>query len=252
MDLTQTPSAPWRRVQVVPQTESTNSDLVRQARAAAPGGEVLVAWEETVGRVRLDRSWSSPPGTSVSMSFLVRPARPQPEWGLLPLVTGLGVADALIGLGAAAVLKWPNDVLLATDQDRKVCGILAEVVSTPTPGVVVGLGINIRQTRDQLPVDTATSLRLVGVEASREQVAQVVLDAVGAVYREWEASGWATLGASYRRRCVTIGSQVRVLLPGAQVVEGEAVAVLDDGRLQLRTSDGLATYAAGDVQHVRA
>ena len=132
MDLTQTPSAPWRRVQVVPQTESTNSDLVRQARAAAPGGEVLVAWEQTVGRGRLDRSWSSPPGTSVSMSFLVRPARPQPEWGLLPLVTGLGVADALIGLGAAAVLKWPNDVLLATDQDRKVCGILAEVVSTPT------------------------------------------------------------------------------------------------------------------------
>ncbi|MDO5286110.1 MAG: biotin--[acetyl-CoA-carboxylase] ligase [Actinomycetia bacterium] len=249
---TQTPSAPWQRVTVVEQTESTNSDLAQAARSGAGTGEVLVAWEQTVGRGRLDRSWSSPPGTSVSLSFLVRPGQPQEQWGLLPLVTGLGVADALDGLGVAAVLKWPNDVLLPADKERKVCGILAEGVGGPEPGVVVGLGVNVHQRRDQLPVDTATSLHLAGLEVSREQVVRAVLDGIGAAYLAWEADGWAAVGPRYRRRCVTIGRQVRVLLPGDQQVAGEVVSVLDDGRIQLRTGGRLVAYAAGDVQHVRA
>lgn len=105
---------PWT-VDVVETTGSTNADLAERARAGAPGWTAMVAGEQTAGRGRLTRRWSSPPGTSVSLSVLLRPSRPVNEWGLLPLITGLGVALAVVDLGAGADLKWPNDVLLPDD-----------------------------------------------------------------------------------------------------------------------------------------
>lgn len=239
--------AGWQ-VDGVPSTGSTNADLAVRARAGASSYTALVAGEQTAGRGRMTRSWSSPQGTSVSLSVLVRPGRPTGEWGLLPLLTGLGVARAVRALGAEAVLKWPNDVLLPADEERKVCGILAEVVATPTPGVVVGMGVNVGQRRDDLPVETATSLRLVGVEVTRPAVVQALLEHLGTVYRRWDADGWPAVRGEYETSCVTLGRQVRVELPDGRTVTGIASAVLDDGRIVV----GGQAFAAGDVHHLRA
>jgi len=177
-------------VEVVDTTGSTNADLAVRARAGAPDWQALVAGEQTAGRGRLTRAWSSPQGTSISLSVMLRPTRPISEWGLIPLITGLGVARAVESLGAQAVLKWPNDVLLPADDERKVCGILAEVVSGPTPGVVVGVGVNVSQDRGEFPVDTGTSLRLVGVAVTRPQVVTAVLEQLAELWRAQAPLGW--------------------------------------------------------------
>ena len=242
---------PWL-VEVVESTGSTNADLAVRARAGVPSWGALVSEEQTAGRGRLTRTWSSPPGTSISMSVLLRPTRPIAEWGLIPLITGLGVARAVESLGAQAVLKWPNDVLLPADDERKVCGILAEVVSGSTPGVVVGMGVNVSQDRGEFPVDTATSLRLVGVTVTRPQVVTAVLDQLGELYERWDRYGWAAVKDSYESVCVTLGRTVRVELPDGTSVPGVAQSITDDGRLLVMTASGERAFAAGDVHHVRS
>ena len=100
---------------------------------------------------------------------------PPDHGGWVPLLTGLAVSRALSEVaGVQARLKWPNDVLVAEDGWRKVCGVLCELHPV---GVVVGIGINVDQRREELPVDTATSLRLCGVPGvRREQLIPAVLD----------------------------------------------------------------------------
>ena len=239
-------------VEVVDTTGSTNADLAVRARAGAPDWQALVAGGQTAGRGRLTRTWSSPQGASISLSVLLRPTRPISEWGLIPLITGLGVARAVESLGAQAVLKWPNDVLLPADDERKVCGILAEVVSGPTPGVVVGMGVNVSQARDEFPVETATSLRLVGVTVTRPQVVRAVLGQLAELYETWDTYGWAALTNSYESVCVTLGRTVRVELPDSTAVLGTASSISGDGRLLVRTTSGERAFAAGDVHHVRS
>jgi len=242
---------PWT-VEVVDTTGSTNADLAERARTGAPGWTALVAGEQTAGRGRLTRTWSSPQGTSISLSVMLRPTRPISEWGLIPLITGLGVARAVESLGAQAVLKWPNDVLLAEDDERKVCGILAEVVSGPTPGVVVGMGVNIGQARGEFPVDTATSLRLVGVTVTRPQVVMAVLGQLAELYETWDSYGWAAVKDSYESACITLGRSVRVELPDGTAVLGTVSSISDDGRLIVMTTSGPRAFAAGDVHHLRS
>ncbi len=116
----------WQHVDVVASTGSTNADLARQSREGAPAGRVLVSGHQSAGRGRLARRWEAPPDTSVACSVLVAPRRPMPEWGWLPLLVGMAVADGVrAATGLDARLKWPNDVLV---NERKLCGILCESV----------------------------------------------------------------------------------------------------------------------------
>ena len=133
-----------------------------------------------------------------------------------------------------------------------MCGILAEVVSGPTPGVVVGMGVNVSQARDEFPVETATSLRLVGVTVTRPQVATAVLEQLAGLYETWESYGWAVIRYSYESACITLGRSVRVELPDGTSVPGLAESITDDGRLQMMTTTGPRTFAAGDVHHLRS
>lgn len=241
---------PWK-VEVVGSTGSTNADLVMRARGGADGWQALVADVQTAGRGRLTRTWSSQRDTSVSMSVLLRPSRPVSEWALLTHLAGLAVAQAVEKLGAQAVLKWPNDVLLLADEEKKVCGTLAELVPGPTPAVVIGMGINAFQTRGELPVETATSLLLAGVSVTRPQVVTAVLEELAELYEGWELYGWGQIKDSYRRHCITLGRTVRVELPDGTAVSGVAQAICDDGRLQVMTASGPQVFAAGDVHHLR-
>ena len=248
------PASRWRITRIA-QTGSTNADLRVLALAGQAEGAVLLADTQTAGRGRLDRDWVSPPGASISCSVLLRPEVPGERWVWLPLLAGIAVAD---GVRAACPelrprLKWPNDVLLG---ELKVCGILAEVVLGAGSAVILGFGINVNLDADQLPVPTATSLRLEsGTPVDREAVIDAVLAELATRYADWvrhdgdpAASG---LAAAYRERCATIGWQVRVERPGATPLIGQAVAVGDDGRLVVRDERVDHRLAAGDVVHVR-
>ncbi len=171
---------PYRYVE---ETESTQALLVSDD----PEGAVAVADHQTAGRGRLGRRWTAPPGTAIQASVLLRPAA-----GLaiqqLSLVTGLAVAETVeLALDLSAQIKWPNDVMV---NRRKIAGILAEARDGL---VVVGIGLNVNQTREQLPADAslpAASLRTVdGVERDRAPLLADLLDRLERHYDAWAAGG---------------------------------------------------------------
>ena len=288
--LTAGPSSAWRSLDVVTETGSTNADLAERARAGEPEGAVLVAEVQNAGRGRRDRTWTAPPRAGLAVSVLLRPgthAVPADRWSWLTLLAGVAVTDALIRVcGLPATLKWPNDVLVpipGSTEFGKVAGLLAEVVLTDGPGddgsgpapgatgsaVVIGLGLNVSQDVDELPVPTATSLKLAGSAITdRDTVLRAVLRSLADRYRDFTETAsitappaaapvWSTgLAAVYRERCSTIGQLVRAHLPDGTTLEGLADGVDDEGRLLVREQPegpGRQVHAlsAGDVVHIR-
>jgi len=209
--------------------------------ASMPEGAIAVAGVQTAGRGRFGRTWEAPPGTAVLVSVLLRPPaeRRTPE---LSLVAGIAVADALEELtGLSVQIKWPNDVML---RRMKVAGILAEA----RDGIVVlGIGVNVNQEREQLP-ERAGSLRTVaGREWDREAVLGAVLDALGRRYEEWLAGG---LDAVYE------GLGPRDFLRGRPVsvdgTSGTAVKIDREGRLEIAVGHGeVVVVESGEVTYDR-
>lgn len=249
-----TPGGLWTRLDVVSETGSTNVDLAARARAGEASGTVLVADHQTAARGRQGRSFLTPDGASVIVSLLVRPHEvAMSRWTWLPLLGGLAVVEALRrAADVPALLKWPNDVLI---DGQKICGILAERVETPDgPSCVIGLGLNVYLSEAELPVSTATSLQLLVPDRipRRDTLIITILRAFELLFDHWQASDDdAAFAAAYEARSATVGRRVRVILAGDRVVEGEAEAIDHDGQLIVRTADGLKTFSAGDVIHLR-
>jgi BirA family biotin operon repressor/biotin-[acetyl-CoA-carboxylase] ligase len=245
-------------LRVVAETGSTNADVSELAMAGAPEGTMVVAEHQIAGRGRLDRTWSSPPRSSLMFSVLLRPTEvPARRWPWLPLLTGCAVVEALAATaGVEPSLKWPNDVLL---DGRKLCGILLERVETSTgPAAVVGVGLNVTAVGDELPATTATSLRTAGASTTDRATLLIgLVRTLEALYGGWRGAGGdpetdgGGLRAAYRRRCATVGREVRVQMGPDRFVEGVAEDVDVDGRLVVRTADGDRALGAGDVVHVR-
>jgi BirA family biotin operon repressor/biotin-[acetyl-CoA-carboxylase] ligase len=203
-------------------------------------GATAICDEQTAGRGRLGRAWEAPPGTAILCSVLLRP----PAAGNvaeLSLVGGLAVAETVeTATRLAAQIKWPNDVLL---NRRKVAGVLAEA----SDGVVVlGIGLNVNQTRDQLPTEATVApgslLTADGIRRERAPlVADVLLQLEGA-YERWREGG---LDALYD------GLGARDFLRGRRVVvdgeTGTGVAVDRRGRLEVEIGGTRRLIESGEV-----
>ncbi|GHE33908.1 biotin--[acetyl-CoA-carboxylase] ligase [Streptomyces vinaceus] len=248
----------WTSLEVVASTGSTNTDLAARA-GGLPEGAVLVAEEQTAGRGRLDRSWVAPPRSGLFFSVLLKPGDsvPQERWGWLTLLAGVAAASGLSrAAGVDTVLKWPNDLLVHVNgEERKTGGILAERVGD---GVVIGIGLNVTLTEDELPVPEAGSLVLAKATVTdREPLLKAVLRALEQWYGDWRAAGGdpaaSGLQEAYAADCVTLGRHVRADLPGGRTLTGTAEAVDADGRLVVRTAEGEhEAVGAGDVVHLRS
>ena len=245
----------WRSLEVVEEIGSTNAELIGRARdpedGGAPEGTVLVAEHQVTGRGRLDRVWTSPPRAGLTVSFLLRPDVPAARKGWLSLLTGVALAESVAEVtGVLPSLKWPND-LLAGD-GRKLAGILAEAGGK---SVVVGTGLNVSTTAEELP-ETGTSLtRITGGTVDRGTLLLAFLRAVERRYRRWvEVLGdpvSSGLAQDYLAWSSTVGSTVSVSLPDGSTLDGVAQAVDWDGRLVVATPAGTVELASGDVRHVR-
>ncbi len=219
---------------------------------------------QTGGRGRLGRTWTVPDRASIAVSAIV-PLADSSALGWVPLLAGLALARAIdavtrrAGTPLTPRLKWPNDVLVAEDDHRKVSGILCELVQLANgPGVVVGTGVNVHQTRDELPVETATSLDLCGAHVKREDLVvaylrelQRLLKPLGEGTADDRREALEHGRAAYVQACSTIGRTVQVHLPGGVIAEGVAAEVDASGALVVDTAAGRRTFAAGDVVHVR-
>ncbi|WKU04166.1 biotin--[acetyl-CoA-carboxylase] ligase [Micromonospora sp. HUAS LYJ1] len=266
------PLGPWRRLDLRPETGSTNADAADAARAGEPEGLVVVAERQTAGRGRRGRAWQSPPRAGLATSVLLRPgeAVTDRDWppaaptgyGWLPLLAGVALVEAVSRLAELdAGLKWPNDLLIG---DAKCAGILAEAVpaggAAEPPAIVLGIGLNVTLRADELPANPtglpATSLQLAGATATdRDPLLRALLRALADWYDRWRLAGGDAdacgLRAAYLASCVTVGRRVRVLLPDGTDLTGLATGVDPDGHLLVDTAAGERRLAAGDVLHLR-
>jgi BirA family biotin operon repressor/biotin-[acetyl-CoA-carboxylase] ligase len=250
------PDALWTAIDVKERTGSTNADVAAEARAGTAEGLVVVAEQQTAGRGRLDRQWESPPRAGIALSVLLRPTGvPVTRLGWLPLLAGVALVETVRRQAELdAVLKWPNDLLV---DDRKCAGILAEAVPEPTPAVVLGIGLNVTLSADELPRPDATSLVLAGAaHTDRDPLIRALLRELADWYRRWSDVGGdperSGLRDGYRLYCGTLGRQVEVALPGGGTLSGTASDVDSEGRLVVTAADGsLTAVAAGDIVHVR-
>ncbi len=237
-------------VDVVEESASTNVDLLARAASGAAEGSVLTAEFQSAGRGRLDRTWTSPPRAGLAVSVLLRPPVPMAQWGWLPLLAGVALCDAV---GEAAALKWPNDLVLGAAA-RKAAGIL---VQAEGDAAVVGIGVNVTLTADELPTAQATSLLLEeGAEPDRTELLSRLLISLAGRYQDWVDTGGdpdaCGLRAAYLARCRTIGQEV--VVTGGRVGElvGRATGIDDAGRLLLSTAQGQRVISVGDITHLRA
>lgn len=255
------PGGPCARFTITERAGSTNADLTRQA-GQLPDWSVLVTEHQEQGRGRLGRDWHTPARAALTFSLLVRPAPvPAAGWSWGTLLMALAVTRVLRRVaGLDAATKWPNDVLvrpLPHGQRRKVAGILAELVPGPDPALVIGVGLNITQTADELPVPTATSLASAhAATTDRNVLLRAILREFKLIDDEWRRTSGdltaAGLLAQVQEACCTIGEPVRVSLPGGRPgLAGVAEGVDGSGRLLVRTRRGLEAVSAGDVVHVR-
>jgi BirA family biotin operon repressor/biotin-[acetyl-CoA-carboxylase] ligase len=169
---------PYTFVESTPSTQRLLGD-------ADSEGTTVATDHQTAGRGRLGRAWEDVPGRSILMSVLLRPTVPMPLWPELSLVAGEAVAAALREAGVDASLRHPNDVVVA---GRKLVGVLPEASSAR---VILGIGVNVNQTEDELPRDTVkppTSLRVeLGREVERAPLLASILLELERGYDRWLA-----------------------------------------------------------------
>ena len=234
----------------VPQCGSTNVEAVALARTGAPHGMVVVAEQQGAGRGRRGRVFESPPG-GLYLSVVLRPPLPPQQAFRLTLCGALAVQRAVAAHGVAALVKWPNDVMVA---GRKLSGVLTELSADAEriQHAVVGVGVNADTRADQFPEalrGVATSLRMeTGQPVPRVGLLVDVLAQMTAWYRQSLGNFPAVIEAA--RRCShTLGQKIRVT-DGDAVVEGEAVDLDDEGALLVRTAHGVRRIFSGDVEPV--
>jgi BirA family biotin operon repressor/biotin-[acetyl-CoA-carboxylase] ligase len=168
---------PYRYAEVCPSTQ-------RLLKPGDPEGTTAVAEEQTEGRGRLGRRWHAPARTSILVSVLLRPDVDAARLPELTLVAGRAVAAAIAAETALQpTLKFPNDVLVS---GRKVAGILAE---SSEGRVVLGIGVNVNQSPDELPPETEiapSALRIeTGRELERAPLLVAILEQLETRYDEW-------------------------------------------------------------------
>lgn len=142
--------------------ESTQIIAHQLARDGEPEGTAVIAHQQTKGKGRLGRRWQSPSGAGLWFSLILRPETSLESVAQITLVSAAAVAKTLTSFGYEPTIKWPNDVLI---KGKKVCGILTELHGDMdhVKYIVMGIGINVRQSHDQFDseiADKATSLYL--------------------------------------------------------------------------------------------
>jgi len=237
------------------ETGSTNRDLLALSESKNhPEFFTLTTEFQSAGRGRLDRKWKAESGSSVMASVLVRPTFGQPSGiGWLSLMMAEAIRSALAELGLSPKIKWPNDVLV---DGKKVSGVLAEA-NQDLSAVVVGFGINVNQTLQELPTTTATSLLVLNASSlDRDQLLAKTITHFKKLYLDLAAAGGDASSSGLRSKILaasaTLGELVEVSFPDGSSAIGEAVDIDDQGRLEVKTSSKTLLVSAGDVLHLRS
>lgn len=222
------------------ETGSTNFEAVELGKKGAPHGTLVVADAQSVGRGRLGRHWDSPAGRGLYFSLLLRPDLEAAQAPLTTLAAGLGLVQAIRGLGIRdLILKWPNDLMVAK---KKLGGILTEMYHSGSKVgfIVVGVGINVSQAAADFSIDVAplaTSLRQLDKEIDRADLLQRLIPAVLGEVNRLAREGAASLIQRWERDSGMLGLEVAFECDGRRD-EGRVLGLAPDGKLRVAGSGG--------------
>ena len=241
-----------RRVHYYESAESTNTLALAMGNAGASAGTVLVAETQTKGRGRLGKEWSSPAGTGLYCTLLLRPALPLLQLSRITLAAGLAAARAIDEVsGVVSAIKWPNDILI---HGRKVAGILAEcdMSGGAAPLVALGIGINLRTNLEQCPPEVrsrATSLLIAGgTIIGKGRMLVALLNRIEQVIVRLEEGDFAGILKEWRAKDATVNQWLTWLATNGQAVHGLSLGPDQDGNLVIRDSAGKShQVVSGDI-----
>lgn len=225
-------------------TGSTQEDLFELASKSQALPKTILASEyQEKGRGRLDRTFIAAPHSALTFSIYIEPKVEKGEWSFLTLLAGLSVHEALhtIDPQITTSIKWPNDLLI---NDKKFVGMIAQATKK---GVVLGIGINVGMSVEELPVESATSLAIEGFkELDRNLILAAIINHFEINLEMWEND--KSYLAEYRAASSTIGTQVEITLPDGSIITSKAIDISDTGALLVE--DG-SEVTVGDVVHLR-
>ncbi|MEH7276011.1 biotin--[acetyl-CoA-carboxylase] ligase [Neobacillus vireti] len=221
--------------------ESTQKIAQRLAFEAAPEGTVIIAEEQVSGRGRMDRRWHSPKYTGIWMSLILRPNIPLPKAPQLTLITAVAIVQAIEDLtGLIPEIKWPNDILIS---GKKVTGILTELEAEADRinSVIIGIGINVNQTREDFPSDIeqiATSLLLEkGEKVSRADLIKGIFTNLEKLYLLYLEEGFQPIKLLWESYAISIGKKITARTLSHSII-GIAKGITDDGVLMIEDGHG--------------
>lgn len=230
--------------------DSTNTMLKKMAENGAAEGTVIMAGEQTAGRGRLGRSFSSQNGTGVYFSLLLRPDMKPQESLLITTCAAVAVAKAIEkNTNKPASIKWVNDIYM---HDRKVCGILTEASFDLECGklsyAVLGIGINMYFPENALPEELKDIAGAVFDEKpDADTVSRIIADVINIFMLEYKVLVGKHFFFDYVSRSYLDGKKINVIKPDG-VSEAVALDVDGDFRLHVRYTDGTEEYlASGEV-----
>lgn len=238
----------WNLI-VLEKVDSTSQQIKLLAQQGAKSGTIIVAEQQTNGKGRLGRQWCSPFGTGLWFSILLRPQILPEKIAGITLATGLAVCNAIRQYtNLNAQIKWPNDVIIG---NKKVCGILTEMVSQSNKieYVVVGVGINVNTLNfdDEISCKATSLAKELGKNINREDFFAHVLDKIQEEINKYLSSPDSSISTDYIQLCATLGRQV-VVNRGNNTITGTAVAIANNGDLVVQTEDGKAVLInSGEV-----
>lgn len=244
------PDHPWAdRIQIYDSLPSTNTFAKELAARGAPHGTAVLARAQTGGRGRMGRSFSSPEGQGMYLSVILRPGCQADALLHLTCAAAVAAVEAVERTaGIAPDIKWINDLIL---HGKKLGGILTELTvggAGHVESAVVGIGINcLQQAFPPELQNIATSLRIAaGRCVPPDDLASAMLDSLYSISQRLFTDK-AAIMASYRKRCITLGQDIR-LFRGEEIRCGKALDLTEDGSLLVRFADGhTESVSSGEV-----
>jgi BirA family biotin operon repressor/biotin-[acetyl-CoA-carboxylase] ligase len=237
-DLQNSPSPECREWHFLPETDSTNAEIIRHLPSHPSGeGLVVIADCQTGGKGRSGRIWHSAPGTGIYLSMLIQPKLSPEQLPIVTLMAGLATAIAVNEfIPSPAQLKWPNDLLL---NNKKIAGVLCEYHATKVPAVIIGIGINVNHTQFPTDIkDIATSIKLEsGLEINRTTLIKQLVTQLDFQYSELKSNKVQSLIDNWTLHSDLFGKSISIS-KGGQSITGKAVRLDNLGRLVILNESG--------------